>query len=94
MIQKLLKKLIKHTKINATQTLFWFNYEGARIKILKGKEIFTCKDTPGKIINKNFTVSCQENAIQILEIQKEGKKKLNISDYLKGNSLKIGSYVD
>ena len=72
----------------------WFNYEGARIKILKAKEIFTCKDTPGKIINKNFTVSCQENAIQILEIQKEGKKKLNISDYLKGNSLKIGSYVD
>ena len=72
----------------------WFNYNGSRIKILKAKEILNHKETPGKIINEKFTIACLENAIQILEIQKEGKKKMDINEYLKGNDLKVGTDVD
>jgi methionyl-tRNA formyltransferase len=27
------------------------------------------------ILDKNFTIACSKNAIQIIELQKEGKKK-------------------
>ena len=28
---------------------------------------------PGEILKENFTIACQENSIEILELQKEGK---------------------
>ena len=71
----------------------WFNYEGSRIKILKAKEV-EHKGRPGEIIDKNFTIACEKKSIQILEIQKEGKQKMSIDEYLKGNSLKIGHIID
>ena len=52
----------------------WFDYKGSRLKILKAIEIEK-RGTPGEIINKNFIIACSDNAVQILEIQKEGKKK-------------------
>tara|TARA_B100001248_G_scaffold167204_1_gene126501 strand:- start:2554 stop:3474 length:921 start_codon:yes stop_codon:yes gene_type:complete len=70
----------------------WFNYSGTRLKIIKAKEI-TANDEPGKIINSNFTISCSKNAIQILKLQKEGKKIMSVEDYLKGNNIKVGSNV-
>ena len=71
----------------------WFNYEGTRIKILKAKEVEQ-KGRAGEIIDKNFTIACEKKSIQILEIQKEGKQKMSIDEYLKGNSLKIGHIID
>ena len=52
----------------------WFNLSGSRVKILKAKEILTIGKS-GTILNDNFTIGCSKNAIQILELQKEGKKK-------------------
>ena len=71
----------------------WFNYEGSRIKILKAKEV-EHKGRPGEIIDKNFTIACEKKSIQILEIQKEGKQKMSINEYLRGNTLKIGYIID
>ena len=81
-------------KINALSPYpgTWFDYKGSRLKILKAIEI-EAKELPGTIINKNFTIACSSNAVQILEIQKEGKKKMSISDFLKGNNLEIGLNV-
>ena len=61
-------------------------------KILKAKEV-KHNGNAGEIIDPKFVIACSENAIQILEIQKEGKKKMNIEEYLKGNSLILGSNV-
>ena len=44
-------------------------------------------------MNDKFTIACSENAIQILEIKKEGKKGMPVSEYLKGNELIIGTNV-
>ena len=70
----------------------WFNYKGSRIKILKAKEV-DAKGEPGEIIDNNLTIACLDKAIQILELQKEGKKKMLISDYLMGSDFEIGAYA-
>ena len=71
----------------------WFFYNGARLKITKAVEV-KLKGNPGEVIHKNFTIGCSVNSIQVLELQKEGKKEMKTSEYLKGNNLKIGSNVN
>ena len=63
-------------KINALNPTpgCWFDLLGSRIKILKAKEV-NITGQPGLILNENFTIACFKNAIQVLELQKEGKKK-------------------
>ena len=68
----------------------WFKYQGVRVKIIDAKEV-DASGTPGQIIDKNFTIACSKNAIQILELQKEGKKIMSAIDFLKGNEIEIGS---
>jgi len=67
----------------------WFNLKGSRIKIIKAVEI-QASSLPGKIINNSFTIGCSKNAIQILELQKEGKNKISADEFLKGNNLEVG----
>ena len=70
----------------------WFEYNGIRLKINKAIEVNT-KGNPGEILDNQLTIACGENSIQILELQKEGKKNMHVSEFLKGNKLKIGSNV-
>jgi methionyl-tRNA formyltransferase len=86
------KKII--AKINALYPNpgSWFELMGSRIKIIKAIEI-NAKGAPGEIINKDFTIGCSYNAIQILELKKEGKNKISAVEFLKGNKLKIGSNI-
>ena len=83
------KKVI--AKINALHPNpgSWFNLKGLRIKIIRAIEIKT-SGLPGEIINKNFTIGCSKNAVQILELQKEGKNKISVEEFLKGNKLEVG----
>ena len=71
----------------------WFYYNGIRHKIIKAM-IVKEKGKPGEIINSKFTIACSQDAIQILELQKEGKKKMEVSEYLRGNKLIKGSNVN
>jgi methionyl-tRNA formyltransferase len=70
----------------------WFEFKGSRIKIIKALEV-TGKGEPGEIINENFTIACSQNALQVLELQKEGKNKISSIEFLKGNKLEIGSNI-
>ncbi len=67
----------------------WFNFSGSRIKIIKAKEI-KVTGKPGIVLDNELTIGCSENAIQILEIQKEGKNKVSSKEFLKGNKLEKG----
>ena len=71
----------------------WFELNGSRIKIIKAVEV-NAKGAPGEIINKNFTIACSHNAIQILELKKEGKNKILTEEFLKGNKLEVGSNIN
>ena len=81
-------------KINALYPFpgSWFKHNGNRVKITKAQET-NLQGKPGEILNENFVIACQENSVKVLELQKEGKKKMKTSEYLKGNRLDIGSNI-
>lgn len=60
-------------------------YRSQMISDVKGK-------TPGEIleVNRKLIVSTLDGAIEIKEIQQEGKKKLSAEEFLRGYPLKIG----
>ena len=71
----------------------WFDLSGLRIKILKAKEV-EISGKPGEIIDQNLTIGCFKNAIQILELKKEGKKKMTTEEFLRGNKIKVGQSLN
>ena len=87
------KKII--AKINALHPNpgCWFKLFDTRIKIIKAKEIDKI-GVPGTILDNKMTIACAKNALQILELKKEGKKQMLIDEYLKGNKIKIGQKID
>ena len=87
------KKII--AKINAFNPNpgCWFEIAKERIKIIKAIE----KDKTGEvgtIIDNKITIACSRNAVQILELKKEGKKQMLVDEYLRGNDVKIGQKVN
>ena len=71
----------------------WFELKGSRIKVIKAIEV-NAKAAPGEIISKDFIIGCSQNAIQILELKKEGKNKISAEEFLKGNKLQVGSNIN
>lgn len=43
-----------------------------------------------EIGKEGFTIACGEGAIEVLEVQLEGKKRMSAGDFLKGSTLNIG----
>ncbi len=71
----------------------WFSIKNERIKILKAKELK--KDgNEGEILDDQLTIGCSINAIQILRIQKEGKKEMDAQEFLAGNILEKGTKLN
>tara|TARA_B100001093_G_scaffold184567_1_gene177224 strand:+ start:15306 stop:16226 length:921 start_codon:yes stop_codon:yes gene_type:complete len=64
----------------------WFEYENSRFKIWKA-EISELSGKPGRVLNDELTIACKDKSIKILEIQKEGKNKLHVNDFLSGNKI-------
>jgi len=71
----------------------WFMYKNTRYKIWKGS-ISEKKGLPGKILNNNFIIGCNDKSIEIIEIQKESKNKLLLKDFLIGINFKQGDLVE
>ena len=71
----------------------WFEINGARIKIIKAKKVI-CDGKPGVVLDEKFTIGCSKNAIQILEVIKEGKQKMTAEEFLRGNKIKIGQKLN
>ena len=68
----------------------WFKFSGSRIKVIRAREV-KISGKPGLVLDNELTVACSENAIQILELQKEGKNKTLSKEFLKGNKLGKGT---
>jgi methionyl-tRNA formyltransferase len=66
---------------------------GKKLKIFRaGKEITSTKEQPGQYISDNksyLKFSCKDGYVVVKELQLEGKKKMNVEDFLRGwrNSL-------
>jgi len=71
----------------------WFIYNGERYKVLKA-EISNGLGKIGAVLDDYLEVSCNEKSIKILEIQREGKRPQNISEFILGSQIKKGSNLN
>ena len=70
---------------------------GKKIKLHKTVLAAEKGSKPGEIIvaDKRLVVTCGDlNCIEILELQAEGKKSMNAADFLRGNSVEIGTVME
>jgi methionyl-tRNA formyltransferase len=67
----------------------WFQYKNIRYKVWRA-QIVEKKGLPGIILDNNFVIGCGNKSLEIIEIQKEGKIKLLLRDFLKGMFFKQG----
>ena len=68
----------------------YFVFKGKRYKILKAQLSFN-KDKAGKVLSNDLEISCGENSIKILEIQREGKKPQKINEFSLGSQIQKGT---
>ena len=82
------------SKINALNPApgAWFEYNGSRYKVWRAA-ISEKSGKVGEILDGKLTVACKEKSINILEIQKEGKNKMMIEDFLLGTKIASGEKV-
>ena len=71
----------------------WFKYKNNRYKILKAALSEDTKE-PGEIIGNDLTISCGNNSIKVIKIQREGKKPQFTEDFVLGSSLKKGVIIN
>lgn len=71
----------------------WFEYKGERFKVFKA-EVVDGRGNAGLIINEDLTIACGEKALNILEIQRQGKDIMSVSDLIRGFKFKKGDNVN
>ncbi len=87
-----------HNKVRGLQT--WpvaiTTLNGKNLKIHKTKMVENACVTPGMIVdnNKKIIVSCGDGkCLEILELQYEGKKRMDTKSFLSGNKIEIGTVL-
>ena len=71
----------------------WFEYKNKRYKIWKAST-YDKIGAAGTILDNNFIIGCKDKSIKIIEIQKEGKKKLLLETFLLGINFKTGDIIE
>ena len=70
----------------------WFEYQNERFKVLKVKNS-SMNGKPGSVLDENLTIGCKSNSINILELQRQGKNKQTIKEFLLGKKIGKGSIL-
>ncbi|MDA9440488.1 methionyl-tRNA formyltransferase [Bradyrhizobium sp. CCBAU 51745] len=65
----------------------WAELENARVKILRCA-LAEGSGAPGAVLDDQLTIACGEGAIRILELQREGKGRMQAADFLRGTPVK------
>jgi methionyl-tRNA formyltransferase len=68
----------------------WAELENSRVKILRC-ELGQGAGEPGAVLDDQLTIACGEGAIRIIELQREGKGRMQAADFLRGTPLKAGA---
>jgi methionyl-tRNA formyltransferase len=79
----------------------WFtaSRSGERIRLLRTRVVQAAQQqapqwaggTPGVVLDSHGTVACGEGAIQMLEVQRAGKRPMPFADFARGNPVEPGS---
>ena len=67
-------------------------YKKTRYKIWKAK-VAEKSGLPGTILDNNFIIGCGDKSLKIIEIQKEGKNKLLLKNFLMGIKFEQGEIL-
>jgi len=67
----------------------WFQFKNERFKVLRAK-ILPGKGKSGHVLDENLTVGCGSSSIQILELQRQGKKAQTTKEFLLGKKINKG----
>src|SRR3954468_14143025 len=68
----------------------WAELDNARVKILRC-ELAKGTGAPGEVLDDHLTIACGEGAIRLIELQREGKARMQAADFLRGVPLKTGA---
>ena len=71
----------------------WFLFNNERIKIISCKKTIE-KSIPSKIINEHFHIGCNDGIIVPIVIQREGKKPMEIKEFLRGFTFSVGQTIN
>ena len=71
----------------------WFLFKNERIKIIICKKTIE-KSIPPKIINEHFHIGCNDGIIVPIVIQREGKKPMEIKEFLRGFTFSVGQTIN
>jgi methionyl-tRNA formyltransferase len=72
----------------------FFTYNGERYKILKACLALGIGET-GEVLDNYLEISCgNKKSIKVLEIQRQGKRPQNISEFMLGSQIKKGSNLN
>jgi methionyl-tRNA formyltransferase len=66
----------------------WMDSKRKKMKILASRIVSDIQGIPGEILSQDGVVACGVGALQILEVQPEGKKAMSWSQWYRGSSLK------
>ncbi len=71
----------------------WFDCQGEKIKVLSAvaETPATPSDQPGTIVDEKLLIACGTGAIRPTCLQRPGKQKLNVEDFLRGFPLGKGT---
>ena len=83
-------KVIAHIHGLSPNPGAWFKYKGDRFKVFKAIKS-SSSGKPGSVIDENLNIACKSNSIQILELQKQGKNKQTLKEFLLGYKINSGS---
>ena len=72
----------------------FFNYNGERYKILKAS-LAHGNGEIGEVLDNYLEISCgNKKSIKILNIQRQGKRPQNVSEFMLGSQIKKGSNLN
>jgi methionyl-tRNA formyltransferase len=72
----------------------FFNFKGERYKVLKASLALGSGET-GEVLDNYLEICCgNKKSIKVLEIQRQGKRPQNISEFMLGSQIKKGSKLN
>jgi len=75
----------------------WTTHKGKTIKLYKTNSIEKHSAKPGVVLQRtadSLIIGTGDNALSILEIQQEGRKKMMIEEFLRGYHIEIGDQLE
>lgn len=70
----------------------WFELEGERIKVLKA-EVVKGDGKAGTTIDDEFTIACNCDALRPTRLQRAGKPKMEVAEFLRGRRVPSGTNI-